>query len=125
MFIADAWYKSWRGSKWAGTGRYTNSFSEVHNTIKALTERGMQIDILEGTTIDTIVGFIAYEVRTDGRYVVHYVFVKDALRKRGFSKQLFEGIPTKGLIYTHKTKLSRYLPRGSHRNEIARRKHLE
>ena len=84
----------------------------------------MLVYILESPAIETFVGFVAYEVRSDGRNVLHYIYVKDALRRRGFGKKLLDVVDTNRYFYTHRTRFSKYLPRGTHRPEFARRKNL-
>lgn len=84
----------------------------------------MHLLLLESPSVETFVGFIAYEVRKDGRHVLHYVYVKDALRRRGFGRQLLEALDLNRYLYTHRTRFTKYLPRGTHRPELARRKNL-
>lgn len=124
IFVADGWHKSWVNSPWAGTVRRHRAFGETLATIRDLAERGMKIFILEGTTVETFVGFVAYEVRHDGRYILHYLYVKDALRRRGFSKDLMTLIDTDRYFYTHRTRFTKYLPKGQHRREYATRRRL-
>ena len=126
IFVADGWYKTWKASKYAGTNQANCVFHDTLNTIRALANRGMQIYILEGTTVDTLVGFIAFEIRHDNRYVLHYVYVKEMLRNRGFGKKLMGLIVTRGLFYTHRTPDSKLLGLGNvgHEPKFARRKNL-
>lgn len=124
VFIADGWYKSWRSSPYAGTGRRRNAFYEVLDTIRDLSERGMSIRVLESPRFDRLCGFIAYEQFPNGRYVLHYLYVKDALRRKGFGTKLLGEIDTSRYLYTHKTRFTKYLPKGKHEREIAVRKHL-
>ena len=121
VFIADGWWKSWRSSPWAGTIARNLSFDVTLNTIRQLAIRGADFRVLESPEFETYVGFIC----TEGDDVLHYIFVKDILRERGFSKALLGAVnlPT-GYRYTHRTRLSKWLPRGRHRPDIARRKDL-
>jgi hypothetical protein len=118
VFIAHGWHREWRDSPWAGTLPHNVSFAAVLETIRQLAQRGTTFEVLESPEFDVFVGFIAFEPE-----VLHFVYVKDTLRERGFANLLLKASGlTPGASYTHRTRWSRYLPFKRHRPEIARRR---
>lgn len=121
IFIADGWWKSWRASPWAGTIARNLSFDVTLNTIRQLAIRGSKFIILDSPEFETYAGFAC----TEGDDVLHYIFLKEFLRERGLSKELFAATGLQpGYRYTHRTRLTKRLPYGKHRPDIARRKDL-
>jgi len=123
-FVMDNWLNSFRDSKWAGCVP-NNLYREVQSAcINDLLKRGMKVTLAhDSDDPDNLIGFIAYEVRPSGEYVLHYCYVKPYIRGHGVATSLavdaMGGLPNH-FVYTHRT---RSAPPGAGRwvPEIARR----
>lgn len=107
-FIFSTWLKGlYYGSPWWREMQKDVFFCDYHTVISNLLSRdGVQTIILcLSEDPDTILGYSVYTEK-----ILHWVFVKKAFRKFGFSKQL---IPTDVTTYTHLTKMGKVcLPEG-------------
>lgn len=72
-FVFSNWLRTWRESKHAGVVRNHTFFTETRSLIEDLLARGMKILVADAG--DTLMGFIAYELK-DERTVIHYAWVK-------------------------------------------------
>lgn len=130
IVIVDSYWKSWRKSDWAGTYPRNWSLPVAMETLRQLAERGAQFMVLDSPLVNTLAGWICYEVDKKGRLVLHYLFIKSKLRRRGFSKLLLEGAGfTRQHIYTHRTNDTKYIkalkpPQWGHKPDLARMKSI-
>lgn len=121
-FIYDYWLNSFRDSKWAGVVTNDQYRAIYTRTLQDLFKRGMKVLLAVSVDDpDTLVGFMAYEVRPSGEYVIHYCYLKDYMRGQGLVKEFLTeiGCPAH-FCYTFRT---RSAPPGNGRwvPEIARR----
>ena len=127
-FILDGWLKSYRRSPYAGSVPNNLYFKVYSTAIQQLIDRGMQIDILESSKVDSKLGFVAYECSERLGVVIHYIYLKEEYRGEGFAQFLlgYIGIdPGKPFLYTFRTFYSKKFPTGLYKPSIARRKDLE
>lgn len=129
-FVFDAWANSFRSSVFAGTVRNNQYFDVICGTIKGLLERGMRVLILaDRKHLNVLVGFIAFEVPECKIPVIHYLYIKDSFRRQGLGGALLKEVQERSsfdeLIYTHRTKYSRFFRGARHVALLARRKNLE
>lgn len=125
--VYESWAGTWRRSRSAGVIP-NHRFSEItFEAITQLLQRGARVDVLTAKAAPGVVlGWIAYEHdRRSDQLVLHYLFVKDGFRRRGYSKLLLAaaGVGEK-FLYTFSTPFMRYYKGGFHMPEIARRKLL-
>jgi hypothetical protein len=125
--VYESWAGTWKRSRSAGCIP-NHLFNEVtFACITGLFARGMRVAVLTAAAAPSVVlGWIAYERdRRSDQPVVHYMFVKDGFRERGYSKLLLAHVGgAEKFVYTHQTSFSQYYPGGYHNPGIARRKDL-
>ncbi len=125
--IFEAWAGTFRKSRAAGCVP-NHLFNEV--TFAAITQlltRGMQVRVLTARSHPSVVlAWVAYEPdKRSAQTIVHYLFTKDSMRRRGLAKALMTAIGVgKTFIYTHQTSFSKYFRGGYHNPGVARRKDL-
>lgn len=121
-FVYKAWISSYQTSDWAGVIPQHVAYSIQKVVINQLLARGMRITMaVNPDDRDQILGFVAYEAGP----VIHYVFVKDFVRRRGTAKLLLAsaGISPDGPVFiTHRTADAKYLGNIVHKPGLARRK---
>lgn len=127
-FILDSWLKDYKRSAYAGVVP-NNLYDKVYsNTIQQLLDRGMTVLVAEGTQVNTLIGYIAFEASRSGAGVVHWLYVKKPYRGNGFGCYLLQaaGIdPAKPYFYTFRTRASKKFLSGRFVPALARRKDLE
>lgn len=123
----ESWAGTWKRSRSAGCIP-NHLFNEVTFTaITQLLQRGMQVRVLTAVAQPSVVlGWIAYEQdKRSSQPIVHYLFVKDGFRQRGYSKLLLAHVGgADRFVYTHQTSFSQYYKGGYHNPGVARRKAL-
>jgi hypothetical protein len=89
--------------------------------IVQLLARGMKVVMaVNPSDPDQIIGWIAFEPG-----LLHFVFVKDILRRSGVAKQLMASAnfdPSQPVLHTFRTPDAKYLGKLVHRPRLARRK---
>lgn len=125
-FVYDAWFKSWRSSKYAGVIPNNRYYEIMREVVENLVGRGAEI--LVATASNRLLGFICFEYTQDKRPVVHYIYVKDPYFKFGVGELLrdiaFPNMLEPGFI-THKSPIVlKYFDDFKHAPEIARRKDI-
>lgn len=125
--VYEAWTGTWKRSRAAGCVPNHLINEITYAAITQLLQRGMRVDVLVARAApDVVLGWVAHErdKRSD-QAVVHYLFIKDSLRRRGYGQLLLDGIGAgERFIYTHQTSFARYWPGAYHNPGIARRKDL-
>lgn len=126
-FIMSTWKQSWRVCPWAGTVRNDEFFKVIRNTIEGLVLRGAEFKIAYLEKYPTrILGWVCYEVLTQGECCIHYLYVKDPYIPLNIGVELINECPgTKPGFYTHRYRqVTDAIGEGGwrHAPEIARRK---
>ena len=125
-FIYDAWFKSWRSSKYAGVVPNNRYFELMRETVENLVGRGARL--LVAVASGRLLGFICYEMTTDGLPVCHYIYVKDPYFKFGVGELLrdeaFPNMLEPGFITFKSPIVMKYFSDFKHAPEIARRKDI-
>lgn len=111
-FVVKSWLRSYANSPYAGAITRERQMSAIKGTIADLHERpGTQawVACLKDRP-NFIVGFVVFEEGRDFG-LVHYVYVKDNFRDRGFGRWLVSKASGDHdrTLYTHKTSRSHYL----------------
>ena len=123
---------------WAGTYKRSRSSGCIQNhlfnevtfaSITGLLRRGAQVSVLTAREAPSVVlGWVCHEPdHRSATPIVHYLFVKDRFRERGYARLMLAELGIKKgdrFIYTHETSFARYWPRSVHNPGIARRKRL-
>lgn len=127
--VYESWAGTWKRSRFAGCIP-NHLFNEVtFAAITGLLQRGAAVAVLTARSAPSVVlAWVCYEPDTRSpQTIVHYLFTKDGLRQRGYSKLLLRAIgiePGEKFIYTHETPFVRYYRGGYCNPGIARRKSL-
>lgn len=126
--VCETWAGTWKRSRAAGCIPNDLFDRVTYAAIQQLLDRGMQVRVLvDRGRPDLVLSWVAYELdpRKPGSAVVHYVFTREPLRRRGYAQLLLDDIGAgRDFVYTHKTGFSRYWPGATHNPGIARRKEL-
>lgn len=95
-FVIDSWIRSYRDSPWARLAG--TCYVAGHDAlIKRLMTRSATTVACYEADPDTILGWAC----TEGR-IVHYVYVKHSLRRKGIARMLLTPYLTRGgVAYTH------------------------
>lgn len=121
---------------WAGTYKRSRSAGVIPNhlfeqvtftAITQLLQRGARVAVLAAKSAPSVVlGWVCYELdKRSEQTIVHYLFVKDGIRQRGYGQLLLDAVGAgKKFIYTHRTPYAKYWPGAHHNPGIARRKAL-
>ena len=125
-FVMDSWFRSYRNSEWAGVIPNHLYYPTMREMLASLISRGAKILAAIAVTEEgeRVIGYVCHENKKM-ETVLHYLYVKDPYRRAGLGKKLVS-LATEGpyLLYTHRTRLSRFVLPHSARfvPEIARRK---
>jgi GNAT superfamily N-acetyltransferase len=124
-FVMSTWKRSWRSSPWAGCVRNDEYYASIGSTIEGLVARGAKI--LVAVSGDRLMGWVCYEVLSDGTCAIHYLYVKDPFIRLGIGDQLVAAAEgTKPGLYTFRYhQVSECCPHNQgwhHAPEVARRK---
>lgn len=123
-FITSNWLKTYRRGG-AAVKRVHNGifFDEQHNLICDLIERSRVFLAVATHDENQLLGFCCCGTSRDGDLVVHYVYVKESLRRFGVARQLLEcaklaqGLDRQcGVIATHYTRAWEETPWGDSAN---------
>lgn len=126
-FVMDSWFRSYRSSEWAGVIPNHLYYPTMREMLASLIARGAKIlaAVSRGPTEDRVIGYVCYETKPT-EAVVHYCYVKDPFRRLGLGGELWRlaSGDSRSVLYTHKTRMSRYLAPHTARfvPEVARRK---
>ena len=124
-FIMSSWKRSWRVSPWAGVVRNDEYYDSIRSTIDGLIARGsvLRVACLSDRP-ERILGWICYEVLSDGFCCVHYIYVKDPFIPLRVGAQLLDSADgTKPGLYTFRFRQVADECQGwRHAPEVARRK---
>lgn len=125
-FVWDSWLRSYRESPWAGVIP-NNLYREVTQAvITELRARGAIITLaVRRDDPNEILGYVCHE-RVPGGVAVHYVFIKDAVRRQGLASELLSHARLSWpqgtrKFYTFRTRAASYFPDWKHEPAIARR----
>ena len=125
-FIYDSWFKSWRGCKYAGVIPNNRYYDLMRETVENLVGRGAKL--LVAVCAGRLLGFVCFEHTTDGKSVVHYIYVKDPYFKFGVGELLrdeaFPGLVEPGFMTFKSPIVMKYFDDFKHCPEIARRKDI-
>lgn len=103
-FITSGWLKSFRNAPFVRGVPNTVYYYHHHKLLETLIPRSTVLVACNAEDTDQLVGFICYETFKEG-VLIHYVYVKQTLRKVGIAKKMFEtaveGAPL--IQYTAKT----------------------
>lgn len=111
--VLDNWLRAYRTSPWAGCVTNDQYFDVYHETIRQLLERGAKLVVAcNKSDPDHVLGWSCWEPLDSG-HVVHFVYVKEGLRRRGLGKELVyrtcTANPQSSWFYTFRTRASGYL----------------
>lgn len=123
---------------WAGTHKTSRTAGCIPNhlyaevtfaAITGLLQRGAKVSVLTAQDAPSVVlGWVCWEPDRRGpRPIVHYIFVRDGFRERGYASLLLKSIGIgsgERFIYTHETSFAKRFKGGAHNPGVARRKHL-
>jgi GNAT superfamily N-acetyltransferase len=94
-FILDSWIRSYRDSPWARM--MGHAYTDGHDAlIKRILGRSAVLVACYDADPETILGWACTE-----RDVVHYVYVKHKLRRRGIARMLLGPFVSREVRYTH------------------------
>ena len=126
-FVMDSWFRSYRSSEYAGVIPNHLYYPTMREMLASLMIRGAKIltAVTRMQDGDRVVGYVCYERKGSEAHVA-YIYCKDPFRQMGLGRALWnkatDGAST--VIYSHKTRMSRFLVPHSARfiPEVARRK---
>jgi hypothetical protein len=125
--VFESWLGTYKRSISAGTIP-NHLYNEVQlATITGLLGRGAKVAVLCSREAPAVVlAWVCYEAdRRSVEPIVHYLFVKDGFRQRGYAGLLLKSIGAGDrVLYTHQTSFAKYWPRARFNPGIARRKTL-
>lgn len=127
--VMESWSGTWKRSRYAGCIP-NHLFEQITFTaITQLLQRGAKVDVLTARSAPGVVlGWVCHEAdRRSSQRIVHYLFVKDGFRERGYGGLLLASIGIQRgdrFIYTHKTPFEKYFKGGHWNPGIARRKSI-
>ena len=94
--------------------------------MRQLAMRGAEFLVMEADGV--LIGFVCFELDARKNRVLHYVYVKEALRERGWGRQLLDAAKMRGgFKYTHRTYASNVylkLNPSNHKPSFCRREAL-
>jgi hypothetical protein len=123
---------------WAGTHKRSKSAGCIPNhlfdqvtaeAVTGLLRRGARVDVLEAKSQPGVVlGWVCTEPdpRSD-KPIVHYLFVKDGFRQRGYGRLLLAEVGIQRgdrFVHTYETSFAKHFRGGTHNPGLARRKTL-
>jgi GNAT superfamily N-acetyltransferase len=106
-FIFQTWLKVYRYKSPFGK-RISNTvfFDRHHKVIERILARpsSQVLCAVDPTEHSTLYGYLAHETASD-KHVIHFTYVKEAFRRLGIAKALFEkaGINPREACFTHRT----------------------
>lgn len=125
-FVYDAWFKTWRKCKSAGTIPNNRYYDLMREMVENLVGRGAVIKVAVAN--GRLLGFICYEFTKDDKPVIHYIYVKDPYFKYGVGELLRDDAVGKYLepgFITHNSPIVlKYFDDYKWAPEIARRKDI-
>lgn len=101
-FIFTTWLQHYYASS-----RYTRRiprriyFAEYHKIVEAILARSAVLVATPADEPEIILGYAAFERRSPP--VVHWVYVKNRMRRTGIARQLLEGVDLNKCVFTHWT----------------------
>lgn len=107
-FLFSTWLRNYKHSSYFAKRIRPHVFFAGHHAIidHLLRKPAVKIAVAcpRGDS-ETILGYLAYELKEDAAPVVHFVFVKQAFRKMGVARTLFQsaGIDPGSIRFTHWT----------------------
>lgn len=103
-FIFDSWARSFQKSKWAGNVRNCDYAATSRGTAGDIIDRGARVVVAVEDMADGTRNIVGYSVSEPAKKVLHYLYVKRALRGLGIGKKLLVDLgDTANWRYTHKT----------------------
>lgn len=126
--VIEAWSGTFKRSRSAGCIP-NDMFEDVTRAaITQLLGRGMEIrGLVAASHPEVLLSWVAFErdLRRPGAPIVHYLFTREPVRRRGLAKLLLADIGAgEKFIYTHRTACAAWWPRAMHNPGPARRKSL-
>ena len=115
-FVMDSWLMSFRFSHFSGpisTKRYRKVYNEEIGELKLRAGAWVRV-AYNRENPDQIFGFVCFE-RGHKEPVIHYIYTKQAFRKRGIAKLLLRDAsinPCRPFFYTYRTPLAHDLTKG-------------
>ena len=88
-FITNSWLESFRDGYFNSTVPNRVYFHEHHKILEAILPRSQVLVMCNAERPDQILAWMCYEL-VDNVMVVHYVYVKNLLRKKGLAWRLFD-----------------------------------
>ncbi len=112
-FIFDSWARSFQKSKWAGCIP-NNLYDSVSRQAAAeIIDRGARVTVAVEEMADGTRNIIGYSVSEPKKRVLHYLYVKRALRGLGIGHTLLDDVGCDDAwVYTYKTGASDRFLRG-------------
>ncbi len=113
-FIFDSWARSFQKSKWAGCIRNCDYDTVSRAAMAEIIDRGARVSVAVEEMADGTRNIVGYSVSEPKKKVLHYLYVKRALRQLGVGRRLLHDIPGvgPGWVYTYKTGASDRFLRG-------------
>ncbi len=104
-FVFDSWARSFKKSKWAGCVRNCDYDATSRGTIGEIIDRGARVTVAVEEMADGTRNIVGYSVSEPAQKVLHYLYVKRALRGLGIGKRLLNDVTASPVNwrYTHKT----------------------
>lgn len=105
-FIFNSWLKSYRDAPFVSGIPNTIYYREMHLAIEKVLARANVVIACDPGEPELIFGWGVGEGAKDGTLLLHYLYVKHALRKFGIAKSLeeeFKKLPHTGVAYTCRT----------------------
>jgi GNAT superfamily N-acetyltransferase len=116
-FITNSWLESFRDGYFVSTVPNRVYYNQHHKIMEKLLPRSVVLVACNEKDPDHLYGWICAEVM-DQHLILHYVYVKDSLRRFGIAKKLIQylmknlPVAQDRLVTTHQTQKSKTLIKG-------------